>query len=144
MSTSKGYLDFILEQLAPLQEVTHRAMMGEYILYYRGRIAAYLCDDRLLVKPVAAARALLPQAPMEPPYPGAKDMLVVEDVDNSAFLTELFEAMYPQLPQPKAKAAKSGAPKAKTLKGETAKSAVANGGTSKAAAAKGKEKPKMP
>ena len=112
MSTGRDYLKFILEQLAPLQEITHRAMMGEYILYYRGRIAAYLCDDRLLVKPVAAARALLPQAPMEPPYPGAKDMLVVEDVDNSAFLTELFEAMYPQLPPPKVKAAKGGTPKA--------------------------------
>lgn len=118
MSTSRDYLDFILEQLSPLEEVTHRAMMGEYILYYRGRIAAYLCDDRLLAKPVAAARALLPQAPMEPPYPGAKDMLVVEDVDNSAFLTELFETMYPQLPPPKAKAAKGGAPKAAAAKGK--------------------------
>lgn len=135
MSTSKDYLKFILEQLSPLQEVTHRAIMGEYILYYRGRIAAYLCDDRLLVKPVAAARALLPQAPMEPPYPGAKDMLVVEDVDNSAFLTELFEAMYPQLPPPKAKAAKGGTPKDTTPKGAAAKD-----GTSKAAAAKAKGK----
>lgn len=103
MSTRKDYLNFILEQLAPLGEITHRAMMGEYILYDRGKIAAYLCDDRLFVKPVAAARALLPHAPMEPPYPGAKDLLVVEDVDDSAFLVRLFEAMYPELPAPKPK-----------------------------------------
>ena len=103
MATHKEYLDFILDQLAPLGEVTHRAMMGEYILYYRGRIAAYLCDNRLLVKPVAAARELLPQAPMEPPYEGAKDMLLVEDVDDGAFLVRLFEAMEPQLSVPKPK-----------------------------------------
>ena len=72
MSTSRDYLKFILEQLAPLQEITHRAMMGEYILYYRGRIAAYLCDDRLLVKPVPAALRLLPGARREPPLPKPK------------------------------------------------------------------------
>ena len=66
MATDREYLTFILDQLSGLEEVTYRGMMGEYILYYRGRIAAYLCDDRLLVKPVAAARALLPLAPMEP------------------------------------------------------------------------------
>ena len=103
MSTGRDYLKFILEQLAPLQEVTHRAMMGEYILYYRGRIAAYLCDDRLLVKPVAAAKKLLPDSPMEPPYEGAKEMILVEDVDNADFLRELFRAIWEELPEPKKK-----------------------------------------
>lgn len=103
MASTREYLNFILEQLAPLGQVTHRAMMGEYILYYRGKIAAYICDDRLLVKPVAAARELLPQAPTEPPYAGAKNMLLVEDVDDGAFLVRLFQAMEPQLPIPKAK-----------------------------------------
>ena len=101
MATSKEYLTFILDQLSGLDDVTHRAMMGEYILYYRGKIAAYLCDDRLLVKPVAAACALLPEAPMEPPYPGAKDMLLVENVDDRAFLAALLDAMEPELPLPK-------------------------------------------
>ena len=103
MATSKEYLTFILDQLSGLDDVTHRAMMGEYILYYRGRIAAYLCDDRLLVKPVAAARRMLPEAPMEPPYPGAKDMILVENVDDRAFLAALLEAMDPELPLPKPK-----------------------------------------
>lgn len=103
MATSKSYFAFILEQLSGLDGITHRAMMGEYILYYRGRIAAYLCDDRLLVRPVAAARALLPDAPQEVPYEGAKEMLLVENVDDRAFLTQLFQAMYDELPAPKRK-----------------------------------------
>lgn len=103
MASGKAYLNFILDQLAPLGQITHRAMMGEYILYYRGKIAAYICDDRLMVKPVPAAMELLPEAPAQPPYPGAKDMLVVENVDDGTFLVQLFEAMEPQLPLPKAK-----------------------------------------
>lgn len=103
MASGKAYLNFILDQLAPLGQVTHRAMMGEYILYYRGKIAAYICDDRLMVKPVPAAMELLPEAPAQPPYSGAKDMLVVENVDDGAFLVQLFEAMESQLPLPKAK-----------------------------------------
>lgn len=103
MATSKEYLSFILEQLTGLEEITYRQMMGEYIIYYRGKIAAYVCDDRLLVKPVEAAKALMPEAPYEPPYEGAKDMLLVEDVENREFLTELFDAMYDELPAPKPK-----------------------------------------
>ena len=103
MATSKEYMNFILEQLSQLEEITHRQMMGEYIIYYRGKIAAYVCDDRLLVKPVEAAKALMPDASYEPPYEGAKDMLLVEDVENREFLTELFDAMYDELPMPKPK-----------------------------------------
>lgn len=77
MATSKEYMDYILDQLSGVEGITHRKMMGEYILYIHGRIAAYVCDDRLLVKPVAAAKRLLPDAPMEAPYPGAKEMLLV-------------------------------------------------------------------
>ena len=98
MASSKAYLAFILDQLSGLEEITHRGMMGEYILYYRGRIVGGIYDDRLLVKPVAAALALLPEAPLVPPYEGAKAMLLVEEVDNRALLTELLEAMYDQLP----------------------------------------------
>ena len=103
MASGKAYLNFILDQLAPLGQITHRAMMGEYILYYRGKIAAYICDDRLMVKPVPAAMELLPEAPAQPPYPGARDMLVVENVDDGTFLVQLFEAMESQLPLTKAK-----------------------------------------
>jgi len=103
MATTKEYLNFISEQLCGLDEITHRSMMGEYIIYYRGRIAAYVCDNRLLVKSVPSAKALLPDAPLEAPYEGAKDMLLVEDVDNPDFLKELFEAMYDELPVPKPK-----------------------------------------
>ncbi len=106
MATSREYLDYILDQLSGIDGITTRMMMGEYINYHHGRIAAYVCDSRMLVKPVPAARDLLPTAPMEPPYPGAKEMLLVEDLDDRAFLRTLFEAMYPQLPEPKQKKSK--------------------------------------
>ncbi len=103
MASSKEYLNFILEQLSALENITYRSMMGEYIIYYQGKIAAYICDDRLLVKPVESAKALMPNAPFEPPYEGAKEMILVEEVDNKEFLTNLFEAMYSELPMPKPK-----------------------------------------
>ena len=103
MATSKEYLNFLLEQLSGLEGITHRQMMGEYILYHHGKIAAYVCDDRLLVKILPSAAMLLPDAPQEPPYAGAKDMLLVENVDDREFLKVLFKAMYPELPAPKPK-----------------------------------------
>lgn len=101
MATSREFLDFITEQLSELDGITYRQMMGEYIIYYGGKIAAYLCDNRLLVKPVPAAARLLPDARYEPPYDGAKDMLLVEQVEDKRLLCELFDAMYDELPLPK-------------------------------------------
>lgn len=101
MASSKDFVNFILEQLSDLDNISHRSMMGEYIIYFRGKIAAYICDNRLLVKPVPSAVALMPEATFEPPYDGAKDMLLVEDIENREFLTKLFLAMYDELPEPK-------------------------------------------
>ena len=103
MASSKGYLDFILEQLSSLEDVSHRAMMGEYISYYRGRIVGGIYDDRFLVKPTKSATAMMPNASMELPYEGAKEMLLVDDVENREFLRELLESMYDELPAPKKK-----------------------------------------
>lgn len=103
MASSEAYLDFVLEQLSGLEEIAYRAMMGEYILYYRSKIVGGIYDDRLLVKPVPAAVALMPEAAFELPYEGAKEMLLVDNVDSKEFLAELFDAMYDQLPAPKKK-----------------------------------------
>ena len=103
MASTKEYLDFVLEQLSGLDEVSFRAMMGEYILYYRSRVFGGIYDDRLLVKPVPVAMKLMPDASMELPYDGAKEMILVDDVDNREFLCELIEAMYEELPAPKKK-----------------------------------------
>ncbi len=103
MASSKEYLHFILEQLSHLEDVTYRAMMGEYIIYYRGKIVGGIYDDRLLVKPVKSAVSLMPSATYELPYEGAKEMLLVDNVDSKEFLTELFNAMYDELPAPKKK-----------------------------------------
>jgi TfoX/Sxy family transcriptional regulator of competence genes len=103
MASSKEYLDFILGQLSKLEDITYRAMMGEYILYYKGKIVGGIYDDRLLVKPVKSAIAYMETASYELPYEGAKEMLLVDEVDNREYLTGLLEAMYEELPAPKPK-----------------------------------------
>ena len=103
MASSKEYLQFILEQLSDLEEINYRAMMGEYIIYYKGKIVGGIYDDRLLVKKTSSALELIPAAISELPYEGAKEMLSVDEVDSKEFLTKLFEAMYDELPSPKAK-----------------------------------------
>ena len=103
MASSKDYLDFILEQLSELEDISHRAMMGEYIIYYQGKVVGGIYDDRFLVKPTKTAVAMMPNASMELPYEGAKEMLLVDDVANREFLHVLLEAMYEELPAPKRK-----------------------------------------
>ena len=101
MASSKEYLNFILEQLSEFEDVSYRAMMGEYIIYYRGKVVGGIYDDRFLVKPTKSAVAMMPNADMELPYDSAKEMLLVDDVDNRKFLRDLLDAMYPELPAPK-------------------------------------------
>ena len=103
MASDKEYLDFILEQLSELDEITHKAMMGEYIIYYRGKIVGGVYDDRFLVKPVKAAKNMMPEAELELPYEGAKEMLLVDSIENKKFLKELLEGMYDEVPAPKKK-----------------------------------------
>ena len=103
MASNKEYLDFILEQLSGLANITYRAMMCEFILYYRGKIIGGIYDDRFLVKPTKSALAMMPDADREIPYEGAKEMLLVDNVDNREFLTELVTAMYDELPEMKKK-----------------------------------------
>ena len=103
MASSKEYLEYILDQLSALDDISYRAMMGEYIIYYRGKVVGGIYDDRFLVKPVNAAVAMMPDADLEMPYEGAKEMLLVDDVENREFLRELLETMYDELPAPKKK-----------------------------------------
>ena len=101
MASSKEYLDFILDQLSELDDITYRKMMGEYIIYYRGKVVGGIYDDRFLVKPTKSAKAMMPDADMELPYEGAKEMLLVDNLENREFLRELLLAMYDELPAPK-------------------------------------------
>ena len=103
MASTKEYLDFILEQLSLIDGISHRAMMGEYIIYYQGKVIGGIYDDRFLVKPTKSAKEMMPEAQMQLPYEGAKEMILVDDVENKEFLKELFEAMYDELPSPKKK-----------------------------------------
>ena len=101
MASAKDYLDYILEQLSGLSEVSYRAMMGEYILYYQGKVIGGIYDNRFLIKPTKSAKALLPNAPLELPYEGAKEMLLVEDIEDRELLENLLNAMVDELPAPK-------------------------------------------
>ena len=103
MASSKDYLEFILGQLNGLEDISYKAMMGEFILYYKGKIVGGIYDDRLLVKPVKSAISYMPDAEYELPYDGAKEMLLVDDVDNRDYLAGLFDAIYDELPYPKPK-----------------------------------------
>ena len=100
MASSKEYIEFVLDQCNGLSA---RAMMGEYVLYYGGKVVGGVYDNRLLVKPTKSAKALKPNAEYQLPYDGAKEMLLVEDVEDRDFLGKLFEAMYEELPEPKKK-----------------------------------------
>ena len=101
MSSHKEYVAFVLEQLGSEEDVSSRPMMGEYLVYYRGKYVGADCDDRFLVKPTPGAKALLPQAPMELPYEGAKEMILVEDLENRDLMNQLAETLFEELPFPK-------------------------------------------
>ncbi|MBR2738022.1 MAG: TfoX/Sxy family protein [Lachnospiraceae bacterium] len=103
MASSRDYLEFVLDQLSALDDISYKAMMGEFIIYYQGKIVGGIYDDRFLVKPTASARRMMPDAPSELPYEGAKEMLLVEDIDDREFLCGLLNAMAEELPAPKKK-----------------------------------------
>ena len=103
MSSSKEYLNYILEQLNEADEISHRAMMGEYILYCQGKVIGGIYDDRFLIKPTEHAKKMMPKAAYELPYEGAKDMLLVDNVEDKAFLAQLVNGVADELPAPKKK-----------------------------------------
>ena len=107
MATSKEFLSYFLEQLKEISDITVRPMMGEYLVYYRGKLVGDICDNRVFVKPVSAVKELLPDAEMSSPYNGAKEMAIVENFEDTQFMQKLFEEMYSQLPEPKTKKRKS-------------------------------------
>jgi len=101
MASSRDFLEYVLDQLSRLNEITYKPMMGEFIIYYQGKIIGGIYDDRLLVKPSESARRLMPEAPLVEPYSGAREMLLVEEVDSRQLLEELFEDLAAELPQTK-------------------------------------------
>lgn len=101
MASTKDYLDFVLEQLSLLDSITYRAMMGEYIIYYKGKIVGGIYDNRFLIKPTESAKSFMPNADYDIPYETAKPMLLVDNIDDREFLADLFDAMFDDLPLPK-------------------------------------------
>ena len=102
MASTKGYLDYVLEQLSDLDGIAYRAMMGEYVIYYQGKVVAGIYDDRFLIKPTASAKRMMPEAAMELPYEGGREMLLA-DVDDRELLTRLIPAVAEEVPAQKKK-----------------------------------------
>lgn len=98
MASSKDLLEFVLEQLSILPDITYRAMMGEFIIYYRGKIIGGIYDNRLLIKPTSSALKIMPNAKMEMPYPKGKPMIMIPDIENPELLEMVFNAVYNELP----------------------------------------------
>lgn len=101
MATSKEYLQYIVDQLGGMDEISHRAMMGEYVIYNKGKVIGGIYDNRFLVKPTKSAKELLPDAPYEEPYPGSKEMLLITDPEDSELMEKLLNAVADELPAPK-------------------------------------------
>jgi len=97
MPSSKEYLDFVLEELSLLDNISYKAMMGEYIIYYRGKLVGGIYDDRFLIKPTNAAKKLLPNAQFDLPYEGAKEMLLVDVTDDRQLMKKLIEVTSEEL-----------------------------------------------
>lgn len=97
MATSKEFLNFFTETLNRVEGITFRAMMGEYVLYYGGKVIGGIYDNRVLVKDIPSARKFLPEARLELPYEGAKPMIYLEDFEDAGLVEKLFTAMYKEL-----------------------------------------------
>ena len=97
MATSKDYLQFILDQLSDLPEISYRYMMWEYILYFHWKIVGWIYDNRLLLKSTEKAKNLMENVKMKIPYPWSKPMIYMDNVDNSDLLKQLFEITYQEL-----------------------------------------------
>lgn len=106
MPSTKEYLEYVLEQLSDSEEISYRSMMGEFIIYFRGKVVGGIYDDRFLIKPTSSAKNLLPNALKEIPYEGAKEMLLVDVIDDRERLKELITSVADELPQPKKKVKK--------------------------------------
>lgn len=101
MSSSRDFLDFVLEHLSSLPYITYRAMMGEFVIYYHGTVVGGVYDNRLLIKPTESVKKIIPNAIMEVPYPGSKPMVMIDDIENPELLERVFNAVYNDLSKSK-------------------------------------------
>lgn len=97
MSSSKDFLDFVLDQLSGLPDISWRAMMGEYIIYYRGKVVGGIYDNRFLIKPTDSVLKIISNAKMETPYPGGRPMVMITDIENTELLENVFNVLYDDL-----------------------------------------------
>ena len=103
MATTPEHLEFVLEQLPPLWSIRSRKIFGEYMIYLNDKPILTLCDNTVFVKKPPVLGDIMANSACGCPYEGAKEMLLVEDVDDREFLCTLFRAMYDEVPAPRVK-----------------------------------------
>lgn len=104
MATSKEFHDYTVKTLQKIGDVTTRKMMGEYLVYYQGKLVGDICDNCLFLKPTESVLRLLPDAERGYPYEGSKTLMVmVENVEDEKLMTAVLNGMYQELPEPKKK-----------------------------------------
>ena len=113
MATDADFVEYVHEQAGLGARLSYKRMFGEYALYLDGKVVAFACDNSLFIKPTEAARKLAPDLPQRPPYPGAKDYPVADELlDDGDELRRLILATANVLPAPKPKPQKKAAKKA--------------------------------
>jgi TfoX/Sxy family transcriptional regulator of competence genes len=104
MATSKEFHDYVVDSLQRIGDVTTKKMMGEYCIYYKGKLIGDICDNCLLLKLTESVLRLMPEAERAYPYEGSRTLMaVVDDVENIERMREVLDAMVEELPEPKKK-----------------------------------------
>ena len=104
MATTQEFHDYVMENLRKVGDVSTRKMMGEYCVYYKGKLIGDICDNCLFLKPTESVLRLMPDADRGYPYEGSKTLMVVVDaIENAELMEEVLNEMYKELPEPKKK-----------------------------------------
>lgn len=103
MSTSKSYVDYIMDQLSEISGVSAKKMFGEYGLFMSGKMVGIIADDNLYIKQTDQGREVLDDVILGQPYPNAKPYFLIENTDNRMMLMELLVRTERALPLPKSK-----------------------------------------
>ncbi len=103
MASSKDFLDFVLDQINHAGEISAKMMFGEYGVYSDGKLFGLVCDNQLFIKPTEGGRKFIGDVVEAPPYEGAKLSFLIENLENSDWLSELVRITVKELPEPKPK-----------------------------------------
>ena len=104
MASEQKFVDFIIDQIGFLEQVTNKKMFGEYGLYFDHNLFGLVCDNKLFIKPTKSGRKYINDVVEASPYPGAKPSFLIEEkLDDREWLRKLVKITVNELPEPKPK-----------------------------------------